>query len=52
MIDGKWHLRKLRGRWQGVLKQGRALTIRWLPLNCPAFWLRTPAPKNSGVHHD
>lgn len=40
MIDGKWHLRKVRGRWQGAMRKSTALTVRWLPLNCPAFWLR------------
>ena len=40
MIDGKWHLRKVRGKWQAVMKQGFALKIRPLPLDCPAFWLR------------
>lgn len=39
MKEGKWHFRKIRGRWQGVKRVGHSLKVRWLPLNCPAFWL-------------
>jgi len=39
MIDGKWHLRLVRGTWQGVMRKGYVLRIVDLPIQNPAFYL-------------
>lgn len=38
MIQGKWHFRKVRGRWQGVRRTGCALEVKWLEFP-PAFFM-------------
>ena len=31
MIDGKWHLRKVRGKWQGILRHASDVHVAFLP---------------------
>jgi len=45
--DGKWHLRLVRGKWQGVRRVGNLLAVLVLPIQNPAVYL---CPKHGPIH--
>lgn len=41
MKENKWHLRMVRGKWQGVRRVGNLLAVLILPIQNPAVYLCT-----------